>query len=193
MTCGSKERSRFHTNRSFDQGNQLRILWRVERCFYLQNTGYHSTASIKTNSFIISFTKLCYIKILIGEHNTGKWEHPYTAIFQCKLSNLFFLLLFIFAKAILQQKEKSVKMLIFFGLLTLPLGNLSKEIIWFSRIKIFSSEELNWGVNRCMHKGKIKEKQIHLELPKWWRRFLKIGWFTWWNSIQPLSTVTKII
>lgn len=117
-----------------------------------KHTGYHSAASIKMNSSTISFTKLRYIKILPGEHNTGKWEHPYTAGFQYKLSTFFF------SKAILQHKEKSIKMLILSGLTTLPLGNLSKEIIWSSRIKIFSSEELNWGVNCCTHKGKIKTK-----------------------------------
>lgn len=143
------------------------------------------------NSFIISFTKLRYIKILIGEHNTGKWLHPYAAVFQCKLSNHFF---FFFAKTTLQHEEKSIKMLIFFGLSTVPLGNLSKEIIWFNRIKMFSSEELNWGINCCMHKGTIKQQQRHLESRKWQiGRFLKIGWFTWWNSIQPLNSATKII
>ena len=118
-----------------------------------KHTGCHSAASIKMNSFTVSFTKLHYIKILTGEHNAGKWEHPYTAVFLYKLSTVFF-----FSKAILQHKEKSIKMLIFFGPATLPLGNLSKEIIWFSRIKIFSSEELNWGVNCCTHRGKIKTK-----------------------------------
>lgn len=55
-----------------------------------KHTGYHSAASVKMNSFTISFTKLRYIKILTGEHNAGKWEHPYTAVFQYKLSTYFF-------------------------------------------------------------------------------------------------------
>lgn len=65
-----------HTNPYLDQG----AFWWVDPYYHLQTHQVPFYSQHKMNSFIISSTKLCYIKILIGEHNTGKWVHSHVTV-----------------------------------------------------------------------------------------------------------------
>lgn len=88
------------------------------------------------HSSIISSTKLLYVTILIGEPNTGKLVYSRAAVPVQTVKPFY-------AEAYCNTKGKSIKMLTFFGLPILTLGNLSKGIVWVKRIKMVSSEELH--------------------------------------------------
>lgn len=77
-----KQQSRASYKLYCEQEINSNTFWGIWSIFFYLQT--HQVSFIlqlaSANRFIIPFTKLCYIKILIGKHNTVKWVHLYTAV-----------------------------------------------------------------------------------------------------------------
>lgn len=134
-------------------------LLRIRRCFpSLQTQQGWVYSWHNTNRFIISFTKYCYIEILISEHSSDKMNTFIHYCCLCKLPNHSL------QKQYYNREKKIHKDIHMPWSTNLTSRDLSKERIWFCRIIIIKKlklllvvvvlEELCWDVNFCTLKGR---------------------------------------
>lgn len=74
---------------TWTKGTHSGAFWGADQCFYLQTHQVPFYSKHKRNGLIISSIALCYIKILTGEHNSGKWVQSYFAVASVNCQTVF--------------------------------------------------------------------------------------------------------